>query len=402
MKLDAAFFKSNRDAAVRNLEGSLIVLAGYRSMQFSGDMAATFRQESNFWYLTGIDAPGWHLVVDGIRGKSWLVAPELSSTQVIFDGGLDWEEAKRRSGVDDIISAKQFDSVLQDLKRKHSLVYTIKDEKGHADFVLNPSTSELRERLDRIFDTVRDCRKEMARLRAIKQPAEIAAIRKAVHLTTSTFNDIKTKISTLSYEYELEGEFTYAFTNKHAKHAYDPIIATGRNACTLHYIENSSRLRQKQMVLMDVGAYVNGYAADITRTYITSGEPTPRAKEIHEALQTAQAKIIKLLSPGLDVMDYLRSVDDIMKHTLVELKLIRDISDEDAYRRIMPHAISHGLGIDVHDSLGSPKSFQPGMVLTVEPGIYIPELNLGIRLEDDVLITEQGHDNLSKTLSTTW
>ena len=150
---------------------------------------------------------------------------------------------------------------------------------------------------------------------------------------------------------------------------------------------------------MDIGARLDGYAADISRTY-GLGEPTQRQRQVHAAVQVAQQEIIKLIKPGLLVADYYTSVDVIMKQALVGLGLLRSTDDDATYRRYFPHAIGHGLGVDVHDSLGQPVEFLSGMVLTVEPGIYIPEEGIGVRIEDNILVTDKGHTNLSKALST--
>jgi Xaa-Pro aminopeptidase len=150
---------------------------------------------------------------------------------------------------------------------------------------------------------------------------------------------------------------------------------------------------------MDVGAEVDGYAADITRTY-AKGKPTKRQTQIHEVVRAAHHDIIDIIEPGLSIEDYLKQVDTRMKRALMEVGLLKYENDTDTYRKYFPHAISHGLGIDVHDSLGGAKYFEPNMVLTVEPGIYIPEEGIGVRIEDDILVTESGNRNVSAKLST--
>jgi Xaa-Pro aminopeptidase len=202
------------------------------------------------------------------------------------------------------------------------------------------------------------------------------------------------------YEYEIEAAFTHAFRSNGATgHAYDPIVAGGKNACTLHYNDNNMALPKNGLVLMDIGARVGGYAADITRTYAI-GTPTQRQKDVHAAVESAHHAIITLLRPGASVIEYHDSVDAIMKEALIGLGLMQSVDDTKAYRTYFPHAVSHGLGIDVHDGLGRPETFQPGMVLTVEPGIYIPSEGIGVRIEDDILITDTGHRNLSAALPT--
>lgn len=398
--LEKSFFAANRERVYDQLKGGLLVVSAYTSMQLTNDMAAPFEQEANFWYLTGIDYPDWWLFLDGKRRRAWLVAPHVEDHHALFDGQLSRKEATALSDIDDIMDRQAADTWLRQAARSHKLVYSV-DAPPYSDtfgFVLNPAPRELHEKLDRIFVKVEDFRLELARLRAIKQPQEIAIMQAAVDLTVKAFEHVYDTLSSYKSENEVEAEFTSLFRKNNAKHAYDPIVAAGKNACTLHYIRNEMPLKRGQLLLIDIGAKVGGYAADITRTY-SIGKHTKRQQNVHEALQLAQREIINLLVPDLSVEEYYVKVDAIMQKTLVDLKLISDAKDE-KYRVYFPHAISHGLGIDVHDALGRPKVFQPGMVLTVEPGIYIPEENIGIRIEDDILITDKGHKNMSAKLST--
>lgn len=377
-------------------------MTAYSQMQRRNDMSFAFEQEANFWWLTGIESPDWWLIVDGSRGKSWLAAPTISQAHQIFDGSLSPEQARAVSGVHNVITHAEALDLLRELAKKHSTVHALGDQ-PHAeylDFVLNPATKKLHGTLSRLFTSVQDCRSELAQLRAIKQPQEIVAMKQAINLTIDAFEHVKKKLPSLRSEYEVEAEFSYYFRRHGAKgHAYDPIVAAGANACTLHYVDNNSSLKKKQLLLLDIGAQSAGYAADITRTYAL-GEPTKRQRAVHKAVQDAQQQIIALLKPDLSVEEYHRDVDAIMKQALMSLGLMKDETDDEAYRTYFPHSISHGLGVDVHDSLGGPRYVQSGMVLTVEPGIYIPEEGIGVRIEDDILITSTGHTNLSARLST--
>lgn len=396
------FFKANREAIIEKLKGGVLAVSAYTEMQRGNDTAFFFEQEANFWWLTGIEVADWWLIVDGLRGRSWLVAPTLSDSRQIFDGSLSSETAKKISGVDEVISRDDALSLLRQLAKKHSVAYTL-GEQPHAeyfDFTLNPGPKKLHDLLERTFNSVDDCRKDLARLRAIKQPQEIAAMKRAINLTIDAFENVKTCLDDFSYEYEVEAEFTYHFKKNGAKgHAYDPIVAAGHNACTLHYIDNTTKLRKRQLLLLDIGARVSGYAADITRTY-SLGEPTARQVAVHSAVRSAQKQIITFIRPDVTVEEYQRNVDKVMLEAIISLGLIKDPSDEEGYRKYFPHAVSHGLGVDVHDSLGGPKFLKPGMVLTVEPGIYIPEEGIGVRIEDNILVTDKGHTNLTARLST--
>lgn len=400
MKRD--FFIGNRYELSKALNGGVAVLAGYTQMQRGNDMAFGFEQESNFWWLTGIEFPDWWLIIDGTRSKSWLVSPHISEAHHIFDGSLSSEDAMKISGVDEVIEHDQALDLLRDLGKKHSVVYMMDEYPygGHQDFTLNPAGKVTRDIASRSFNAIQDCRKELTRLRAIKQPEEIVAIKKAVDLTVNAFTLVKNKMDSYSYEYEVEADFTYHFRSRGARgHAYDPIVASGKNACTLHYVANNDKLKKRQLVLLDIGARTSGYAADVTRTYVY-GEPTKRHMQVHAVVQTAHQRIIELVQPHLDVEQYQRDVDAIMIDALLDLGLMSSPDDKANYHKYFPHAISHGLGVDVHDSLGAPTQLQAGMVLTVEPGIYIPEESIGVRIEDDILITEEGRTNLSARLST--
>jgi Xaa-Pro aminopeptidase len=395
--INMKFFSRNRQRLNEAVPHQVFVLTAHASLQRRSDMAYQFEQEANFWWLTGIEAADWRLIIDG--KKSWLVAPVLSDKHAIFDGSLSPGQAKRISGVDAVIGSEEAEDLIKKLSRKHETISTLgKDPyEKHYDFYQNPAQAILRRELKKTFKTVNDCRLELTRLRAIKQPEEIAAIKRAVDLTVKAFHEIKRTLTNYDHEYQVEAEFTYRFRKSGATgHAYEPIVASGGNACTLHYVKNQDRLEKDGLLLLDIGARVDGYAADITRTYQV-GKATKRQQQVHGAVESAHKEIISLLKPGLSVTEYQEKVDEIMKQRLKDLGLLKKPED---YRKYFPHAISHGLGVDVHDALGRPTEFKEGMVLTVEPGIYIPEEGIGVRIEDDILITRDGHENLSAALPT--
>jgi Xaa-Pro aminopeptidase len=397
--MNATFFTENRQSLTKSLKGGLIVLSAYAAQQYTNDSAHAFTQESNFWYLSGIEEPDWLLIIDSTQHRSWLVMPNVTDVHKIFDGSLSAEDAKRISGADAVITEDESLVLLRSLAKRHSLVYTI-GQPPHAEyfnFVLNPAIERNKQMLTRIFANVEDCRKELAGLRAIKQPEELKMIQKAINVTIDAFEAVRGAMNAYKYEYEIEAEFSSIIRKSGATgHAYAPIVASANNACTLHYSKNIDKLAAKTMVLMDVGASFGGYAADITRTY-AKGELTKRQRDIHRAVEAAHHQIIDLITPLKSVEEYQKDVDAIMKDALSSLGLQ---NDEAGVRRYMPHAVSHGLGIDVHDSLGAPKYFAEGMVLTVEPGIYVPEEKIGVRIEDDILVTATGRKNLSARLST--
>lgn len=398
--MKSTFFKHNRQALHEKLgSGALVVITGYSEMQQTHDMAAPFVQEGNFWYLTGIEAPDWWLIMEG-SGKSFAVAPEIDSVKQTFDGSLDPKRAKEISGVDRVIGRDEAQTIIRASAHGHSIAYTVDQPKyirEHAGFHLNPAQHDLRQLLERTYPNVSDCTKELATLRTIKQPEEIEMITRAVKISIDAFKKMKEELGTYKFEYEAEAKLTHEIRRVGASgHAYEPIVAGGEHACTLHYVQNDSPLKKQSLLLFDVGAKYDGYAADISRTYAV-GKPTKRAVQVHDAVREAQAEIISLMKPGLGFVEYQKHVDTIMEAALKKLKL-----DPERLHEYMPHAIGHGLGIDVHDTLAGYDSLQPGMVLTVEPGIYLPDEGIGVRIEDDILITDKGHKNLSGSLDTTY
>lgn len=373
------------------------VVCAFDALQQTNDSAAPFIQEANFFYLTGIDEPGWLLIVNA-KKESTLVAPDVSEMHRIFDGGLSDAEAKEISGVDAVVSRTKGDSIIEQLLRSEPRVGAIGPDahEKYFSFTINPAPKRLYDKVSEHASDVLDIRPLLAKMRGRKDEKEIALIKRAVAITAVAFKQARQVIDAASHEYNLEAEFSYVFRNEGVAHAYEPIVASGVNACTLHYVKNNAKLPDNGLVLIDIGARLDGYAADITRTYAI-GTPTERQRAVHAAVEKAHHDIIALLKPGLSVKEYHEKVDEIMKVALKSLDLFQEPDD---YQKYFPHSISHGLGLDVHDSLGAPKEFEPGMILTVEPGIYIPEEEIGVRIEDDILITEDGHENLSGHLPT--
>ena len=400
--LSADFFATNREKVMEKLQGGMLVMAGYTGMQRSNDCEFRFQQEGTFWYLTGVEYPDWWVIIDAKRAKSWLVEPDIDEMHRLFTESLPAKEAQETSGISDVISRDQAMSMLRTAAKSHPLVYTVglPPYHDHFTFTINPSGRDMHERLSRMFTKVQDFRSDIAKIRAIKQPAELDMMQSAIDLTITGLETVKSKLSQYKNEYEIEAELSYIFrATGGSGHGFDPIIASGANATVAHYFTNNSPLKKGSLVMMDVGASVGGYPADITRTY-AFGKPTKLQIAVHQAVQSAQSQIIDMLKPGLSVVEYQKRVDIIVKQEMINLKLISSMDDDKNYRRYFPYSVSHGLGVDVHDTLGKPKEFQPGMVLTVEPGIHIGDKAIGVRIEDDILITETGHKNLSAKLTT--
>ncbi|MGB4768193.1 MAG: aminopeptidase P N-terminal domain-containing protein [Candidatus Saccharimonas sp.] len=390
-------FERNRHRLFDSMGGALIILTAYDLMQSSGDMEATFLQESSFWWLTGIEEAGWKVILDGTRQRTTLVRPKRDWITEAFGGGASDAEILALSGANEIIEMQEFEPRLRQLHRKHSTVYSLAEQRAHG-MVLNPANKNLKLILKRIFDSTQECSQQIHRLRAIKQPDEIAAIERATNLTVEAFLHVGAHLAEYKNECEIDAEFTYRFRRAAAIHAFQPVVASGVRASTIHYFANNHKIAARDAIVIDVGARVDGYSADVARTYCRN--PTKRQRAVHAAIVSVSEQCIELIQPGASVAEYLHKSDEIMKQALHGLGLLDDVTDDDRYRAYFPHAIGHGLGVDLHDSLGGPRVFEPGMILTVEPGIYIPDEGIGMRIEDTILVTETSNRNLSGKLPT--
>jgi len=268
-------------------------------------------------------------------------------------------------------------------------------------FYTNPARATLIKRLQDVNNEIEllDISQHLVHQRVIKQPAELATIQAAIDATVKALKAITSpaKLKSYRYEYEVEAELTRNFLRAGAIHGFEPIIAGGPRACQIHPYTRAA-LGKGELLVLDVGAEIDHYSADITRT-LAIQPPTKRQRQVHEAVLQVQDYALSLLKPGVNLHDYELEIEQFMGEKLRELGLIRTIKRE-TVRRFFPHATSHYLGLNVHDvgDRGETGILEPGAVLTVEPGIYIPKEGLGIRVEDDVLITRTGAKVLSAAL----
>lgn len=399
---DAKFFAKNRQNLIKSLgHGSLVVMTAHGQMQRSADMAFRFAQEPNFWYLSGIDVPGWWIIIDGAQDRTWLVRPDADPIRTVFDGALSDQDALRMSGADNVIDQIEARRLLGSLRQRHRIAYTLRPQpvKLQYGFYPNPALKEFGDILSKF--EMRDARKEIAALRAIKNDREIEAITSAVATTVNGIKRVLKELPSLKYEYEVEAILNYEFRVKGGGgHCFDPIAASGVNTCVMHYERNNDKFAQRSWLLMDVGAAYAHYSSDVARTVPTTKLRTARQLEVYAAVQRVNVLCIAYCQSGASVAEYQNYADGLIAHELVSLGLLKDPDDKEAVRKYFPHAIGHGLGISPHESLGGHKTFMPGMVMAIEPGIYIPEESFGVRIENDILITDEGPHNLSSALPT--
>lgn len=236
----------------------------------------------------------------------------------------------------------------------------------------------------------------LRKLRAVKSPAEIELLRQAIEITDAGLRRVLSVLKPGVMEYELEAELLAEFTRRRGKMGYEPIIAAGGNACVLHYLDNDKPCRSGDLVLIDVGANYANYNADLTRTYPVNGRFTPRQRAVYDAVLRVLKSSIARALPGTAARDWKRAAQLEMNEELLALGLLtteqvaKETSEEPASRKYFMHGLGHSLGLGVHDLAPINGPFEPGWVLTVEPGIYIPEEGIGVRLENDILVTENG------------
>jgi Xaa-Pro aminopeptidase len=392
------FFAGNRERLRQLFTGTApIVITANGSLQRGSDEAYPFQQDANFWYLTGINEPGYILVLD--KDKEYLIAPELSHVQETFDGVTSAAEITQRSGIADIASYKNGWRRLESRLKKVQNVATLAAPPSYIDvwgLYTNPARAVLAKRLREIRADIEllDLRSHLGRMRMIKQPQELEALQRAIDTTIETLKDVTrpAQLAKYAYEYEIEADITRGFRRRGASglagHAFTPIVASGPRACTMHHVANDGALASDELIVLDVGADFGQYSADITRT-VMSGAPSRRQRAVHEAVLAVQAHAFSLLKPGVQLREYEDEVVAFMGEKLRELGLIKSITEE-SVRQFFPHATSHFLGLNTHDAGDYGRPLEPGVVITVEPGIYIPEEGIGVRIEDDVLITEEG------------
>jgi len=398
------FFAGNRQRLAAKLDGALIVVAANALVQRSADTTFPFRQESNFWYLTGLDEPEYLLVLDpAAPDEPFLVMPTWDAHHEQWDGTASVRELKATSGIKTILDETAGWERLRPLIRKHGKVHFNQAHAAYLEiynFYANPAQVRAEQRLKEAgAREIINCKVDIARLRQVKQPCELDALQSAVDITAATLDEVRAKLTAYESENQVEADIFAGFRRRGATgHAYDPIIASGEHAATIHYMQNNAPLDKSRPLLLDVGAANGYYGADISRTWLYK-KPGRRAQAIHDAVMRVYQFALSELKPGVMPRAYEKLVDGQMALELVALKLLDKADNREGFRKYYPHLTSHFLGLDVHDAADYDRPLEPGMVLTVEPGIYIPKEELGFRVEDDIVITEDGNRVLSEKLS---
>ncbi len=411
--IDHELFVQNRANFCRQMQPNALALFNANDiMPTNSDGTMAFRQNSDLFYLTGVDQEESILILypeaAEEKYREILFLKETNEEIAIWEGDkLSKEQAKAVSGIETIYWLSEFHTVFNILMGYCSAAYLNTNE--HSRAVVEVETRDAR--------FIKWCLAKyplhsyhraapiMQNLRAVKSAEEVALIQQACDITEKGFRRILSFVRPEVMEYEIEAEYLHEFVrNRSRGFAYSPIIASGFNACVLHYIDNALPCKAGDLLLMDVGAEYANYAADMTRTIPVSGWFTPRQKAVYNAVLRVMKQATEMLQIGNVWDEYHTAVGEVMTKELVDLNLLSmnevnaQPKDKPAYKKYFMHGTSHHLGLDVHDLGDKYRRFLAGMVFTCEPGIYIREENIGIRLENDILITKSGNEDLMKNI----
>lgn len=411
--IDSKLFVRNRLRFSKALKAkSLAIFNSNDIMPTNADGTMPFRQNNDIFHLSGVDQEESILLIfpDSFHAKhkEILFLKKTNKHIAIWEGEkLNKEKAFETSGIKTVYWLDQFETILKTLMSEVEYVYLNSNEHLRANTEVETRDARFGKWIRETYPIHIYQRSApiMHKIRAIKDPLEIQLIQKACNLTESAFRKVLKTTKPGIMEYEIEADIIHEFVrNRSRGFAYTPIIASGENACVLHYINNNQTCKNGDVILMDFGAEYANYASDMTRCIPVNGKFTPRQKEVYNAVLRVMKAASKMLVPGNYLNEYHIKVGKLMERELLGLGLIsqEDINNQKqewpAYKKYFMHGTSHYLGLDVHDVGSWTKPIEAGMVFTCEPGIYIPEENLGIRLENNILVTENGPDDLMKNI----
>ena len=412
-KIDTNLFIENRKKFKHYLKpNSLAIFTSNDTMPTNADGSMGFKQNSDLFYLTGIDQEETILVIfpdvkDG-KHKEILFVKETSELIAIWEGAkLNKLQATEVSGIEHIYWHHEFDKIMKAFFYQPEFIYLNSNEHNRNGNITQTAEMRFNKTIQQKFPLHSYHRSApiMHKIRAIKNTQEIDLIQQACDITEKGVRRLLKFIKPGVWEYEIEAELIHEFiSNRSAGFAYGPIIASGASACVLHYVENNKQCKDGDVILLDVAAEYGNYASDLTRCLPVSGKFTPRQKQVYNAVLRVMKAATAMLLAGQTFDKYNKAVGELMTEELLQLGLISaaEVKAQNpnwpAYKKYFMHGTSHFLGLDVHDVGFFTEPMQAGMVFTVEPGIYIPQENLGIRLENNVLITTTGQIDLMKNI----
>lgn len=409
------FIKNRQRFAAQMEKNSIAVFVSNDEVPSNGDALYSFKQNSDLFWLSGITQEDSMVILfpdnPDPKYREVLVLVRPVELKEKWDGKrLRVHEAQEISGIKTIVWLDSLEAMLQGWVHLADTIYLDSNENDRKSVLLQTREYRFIEEMKSRYPLHRYARaaRIMKELRGIKTPQEVEVLEKAIAITEETFRRLLRFIRPGVMEYEIEAEVLHSFISQRATGpAYNSIIASGDRARILHYITNNQECRDGELILMDFGAEYGGYCADLTRTVPVNGKFTKRQREVYNACLHLHNYAKSLLKPGISIIDYTEKVGDEATKQFVKIGLLSksDVKNEDpgnpAYRKYLYHGISHHLGIDVHDLGARIEPIRPGMVLTVEPGIYIEEEQMGIRIENNVWITKTGNKDLMKNIPIT-
>ncbi|MBX2931202.1 MAG: aminopeptidase P N-terminal domain-containing protein [Chitinophagaceae bacterium] len=416
LPLNPNIFINNRKRFIKEMQkNSIAVIVSNDEFPSNGDALHTFKQNSDLFWLTGIEQEDSMLILfpdnPDEKYREVLVLVRPNELKEKWDGKrLRANEAQDISGIQTIVWLDSIDALLQTWIHLTDNIYLDSNENDRKANLVRSREYRFIDEMKSRYPLHNYCRaaKIFGKLRAIKTKEEVEVIQKAIDITENTFRKLLGFIKPGVMEYEIEAELIHSFLSQRATgEAYGSIIASGDRARTLHYISNNQECKDGELILMDFGAAYGGYNADLTRTVPVNGKFTRRQKTVYNACLHLHNYAKSLLKPGISIVDYTEKVGEEATQQFLKIGLLRksDVKNEDkdnrAYRKYLYHGISHHLGIDVHDLGTRTAPIQQGMVFTVEPGIYIEEEQMGIRIENNLWITKNGNIDLMKNIPIT-
>ena len=413
LKIDSTLYIDNRAKFKKKLESnSLAIFNANDMMPTNADGLMPFRQNNDVLYLSGIDQEESILVIfpDSINQKhrEILFVKETNELIAIWEGEkLTKEQATLTAGIETVYWLHEFENILKTLMSEAESVYLNQNE--HLRAMRAVQTRDDRFRLwcqdNYPLHNYKRLAPIMTSLRQVKHPIEIDLIQQACNITEKGFKRSLSFVKPGVMEFEIEAEFSHEFLkNRSRGFAYEPILGGGHNACVLHYLSNNQECKGGDMILMDVGAEYANYASDMTRCIPINGKFTQRQKEVYSAVLRVIKKATTYMVIGNTFDEYEKDVAKLIEKELIGLGILDkdDVENQDPenplYKKYFMHGTAHHMGLDVHDLVERGRPFEEGMVMTCEPGIYIREESLGIRLENDYLITKNGAENLMKNI----
>lgn len=408
LSISSKLFSNNRKKLSARLSGKALSVANANDvLPTNADGSLPLHPNSDLFYLSGIEQEESLLVLfpnaANPKHREILFVREPNEHLKIWEGYKhSKEDAQKISGIQTVYWTTDFENIFQLLAAEAEVFYLNDNEHSRASNEVETRDQRFNEKIcsDYPLHKIERLAPHLHELRFCKSAEEIKLIKQAIDVTSRGFRKVLRMVKPGVSEYEIEAEWAKEFIRRRSKFAYTPIVASGENACVLHYLQNDQTCKKGQLLLMDVGACYANYNADLTRTIPVSGKFSRRQKQVYNAVLRVLRQSIENARVGKSLKEWQNDSHDMMTEEMLRLKLITQAEvkkqdpDQPACRKYYMHGLGHSMGLDVHDVCNGQYEFKENSVFTVEPGIYLPEEGFGIRLEDDIQITKNGPVNL--------